>query len=163
MTDIVERLLENAAWHASHERLGTARLENNVAGEIMSLRERILILEDMNKSANGHIGELSDQLATAMKPKEQETEVHGFKVVLNASIPKDILEIRFPDGNVMSYKCQPAYLVPESIPKGIYWIAEAQNFYDQFTRGGMGDDFYMKWRMRRREFPVTPIDGFASK
>lgn len=50
----------------------------------------------------------------------------------------------------------------EPVPPGIYWNADADNFYDMSSRKGMGTDFYDDWYRRASEFPTSPV-GEAMK
>jgi len=41
----------------------------------------------------------------------------------------------------------------EPIPSGVSYREDADNFYLDNTRAGMGLDFYRKWKSRIAEFP----------
>lgn len=43
----------------------------------------------------------------------------------------------------------------EAIPEGIYYSAEADNFFGMTTQWGMGTPFYTKWVSRANEFPTS--------
>jgi hypothetical protein len=45
----------------------------------------------------------------------------------------------------------------EAIPEGVTYSVEADNFYLDVTRTGMGNEFYSKWQSRRAEFPQREL------
>ena len=45
----------------------------------------------------------------------------------------------------------------EAIPSGVYYNAEAGNFYESETRKGLGNAFHSKWHPRRNEFPTDAM------
>jgi hypothetical protein len=50
--------------------------------------------------------------------------------------------------------------VQEPIPPNVYWAPLADNFYSA-EGGGMGNDFYRKWKPRRAEFPQGESAGWG--
>lgn len=48
-----------------------------------------------------------------------------------------------------------------AIPEGVYWSAEADNFYSTLGNRGMGNDFYRQWRPHARHFPTEPAETRA--
>lgn len=56
----------------------------------------------------------------------------------------------------------------EQIPSGIYYGTDTDNFYNDTTKEGQGQEFFQKWISRKDEFPQKktegiPIQEFAAK
>ena len=55
-----------------------------------------------------------------------------------------------------------------TIPNGVYYGTDTDNFYDEVTKEGKGTEFYQQWISRKAEFPQKktegiPIQEFAAK
>jgi hypothetical protein len=45
----------------------------------------------------------------------------------------------------------------EELPKGVYYSADTDNFYDMQTHRGMGQTFWSRWRHRKHDFSTETL------
>lgn len=50
---------------------------------------------------------------------------------------------------------------PDPIPPDVWFAIDADNFYSSVHHKGCGNDFFIKWKPRWREFPAAPPSAVA--